>query len=712
MDKTKHYKNRLEISEIRFEAIARTATDSIVISDEDSVIVFANKKTYEIFGYEKGELLGANIGILMPESYRKGHEAGVNRYVSSGIPKLIGHTIEIEGLRKDGTVFPIELSLSSWQEEGKHFFCGIIRDITKRKIAYKEREEVNRKLQEKQNRLEAANEELQAFHEELTAANEELQASQEELKAANNELLKKEVLLTNWNNDLEEKVKERTLQIEQQKEWLHNLIMQVPALIGLLSGREGKITLCNPFLRKLWGDRDIEGKTVREAFPELEGQGYFELLESVFDTGEPVARSEFPAMIDRHNNGELEEAFFNFIYAPYYDTKGEIEGVIAYGEDATKQVLARQVVEKSASRFHFMADAMPQKVWTANADGNVDYFNKKWLEYAGLTFEELKDWGWKDIIHPDDWEENERVWLRSIQTGDDFQLEHRFKRKDGQYRWHLSRGLAHRNEHGEISMWVGTNTDIHDQRLAQEKLLKTKAELRKSNEELKKKNNDLDNFIYTASHDLKSPISNLEGLINLLKPNLNKKVSDKESLMLEMMEKSIFRLRKTISDLTEITKAQKGEGEPPEEVFFAEILEDVKSDLANEIKSSAVHLQEEIEVPKIIYSRNNLRSIIFNLISNAIKYRSPDRPLVVKIHSYKEKEIVCLEVSDNGVGLSEQQLPKLFTMFKRLHTHVEGTGIGLYILKRIVENNGGSIEVASELDKGTSFKVLFRQREK
>ena len=556
--------------------------------------------------------------------------------------------------------------------------------------------------------MEAANEELQAFHEELSAANEELQASQEELKAVNSELLEKEILLTNWNNELEKKVKERTLLIEQQREWLENLFMQVPAIIGLLTGKEGKITLCNPALRKLWGDRDMDGKTMREAWPELEGQGYFELIENVFSTGKSVVRSEYPALLDRHNTGALEEAFFNFVYAPYFDTKGKIEGVIIYGEDVTEQVVARKVMEESASRFHFMADAMPQKVWTARADGNVDYFNKKWLEYTGLTFDELKDWGWKAIVHPKDWEENERVWLRSIRTGDDFQLEHRFKRKDGQYRWHLSRGLAQRNENGEISMWVGTNTDIHDQRLAQEKLLMTKAELRKSNEELKKKNNDLDNFIYTASHDLKSPISNLEGLINLLKPNLNNKVSEKENLMLEMMEKSIFRLRKTISDLTEITKAQKGEGEPPEEVFFAEILEDVKSDLANEIGRSGLILQVETGIPKIVYSRNNLRCIIFNLLSNAIKYRSPERSLVVKICTFMEKESVGLEVSDNGVGLSEQQLPKLFTMFKRLHTHVEGTGIGLYILKRIVENNGGRIEVASELDKGTSFKILFQ----
>lgn len=160
MNQSNHLKNIIKLNEARFEAIAQTASDSIIISDEESTIVFANRKTYEIFGYEEGSLIGSEIGILMPEKYRQGHKAGVQRFIETDMPKLIGHTVEIEGLRKDGTIFPLELSLSSWKEEGAYFFSGIIRDITKKKEAFREREEASSKLENQKNELEVAYEEL------------------------------------------------------------------------------------------------------------------------------------------------------------------------------------------------------------------------------------------------------------------------------------------------------------------------------------------------------------------------------------------------------------------------------------------------------------------------------------------------------------------------------------------------------------------------
>ena len=139
MTPANRYKNKIKFHEARFEAIAQTASDSIIISDENSTIVFANKKTYEIFGFPEGSLIGSDLGVLMPEKYRQGHKAGVQRFISTGNPKLIGHTIEIEGLRKDGSLFPLELSLSSWKEKEGYFFSGIIRDITEKKKLLKRR---------------------------------------------------------------------------------------------------------------------------------------------------------------------------------------------------------------------------------------------------------------------------------------------------------------------------------------------------------------------------------------------------------------------------------------------------------------------------------------------------------------------------------------------------------------------------------------------
>ncbi|UVK46692.1 PAS domain-containing protein [Mesorhizobium sp. AR07] len=118
----------------------------------------------------------------------------------------------------------------------------------------------------------------------------------------------------------------------------------------------------------------------------------------------------------------------------------------------------------SAGRFHFLAESMPQKIFTAKPNGDVDYFNRQWTEFTGLSFEQIRDWGWLQFIHPDDVEENIVRWKHSIETGEDFELEHRFRRYDGVYRWHLSRGHAMRDAAGNISMWTGSNTEIHEQK--------------------------------------------------------------------------------------------------------------------------------------------------------------------------------------------------------------------------------------------------------
>lgn len=708
------HKKKIALTAAGFEAIAKTATDAIVISDENSVIVFANRKTCDIFGFEKNEIIGLDLRQLMPENYRPGHMAGMQKFVNSGIPKLIGHTIEIEGLRKNGTTFPIELSLSAWKEEGHYLFSGIIRDISKRKLLSREREEVNRQLLEKQKELKTANNELMTYQEELQAAVEELRSSQEKLLSVNEELLKKEELLREWNSQLEKKVAERTreqqkaqAEAEHQRTRLEKFLMEAPAIICVHKGDDFVFEFVNPPYQKIFPGRSLIGRPLLEALPELAGTPVWDIVLNVYKTGETYEGREVLIPLARTDGGPLENNYYNFIYQPRFNTEGKTDGIMVFAYDVTTQVMARKTIEESAERFRFMADAMPQKVWTAKGDGSVDYYNQKWLDYTGLTFEDLKDWGWKNIIHHNDLAENERVWKHSIRTGEDFQMEHRFKRKDGQYRWHLTRGIAYKDEEGNTMMWIGTNTDIHDQRMAQKQLSHTQEDLRKTNEELNKINTDLDSFVYTASHDLKSPIANLEGLISLAKKSFSGRISEKDNSLLNMMETSILRLRKTILDLSEITKAQKGLDEEPEQVSFKTTLEDVKADLQNIFKISDDSIIEDLKVQEILFSQKNLRSILYNLVSNALKYKSPDRSLRIEIKTFQEKEYVVLSVNDNGIGLSQQQIPKLFTMFKRLHSHVEGTGIGLYIVKRIVENNGGKIEVKSRLNSGSTFKIFI-----
>jgi signal transduction histidine kinase len=119
-------------------------------------------------------------------------------------------------------------------------------------------------------------------------------------------------------------------------------------------------------------------------------------------------------------------------------------------------------------------------------------------------------------------------------------------------------------------------------------------------------------------------------------------------------------------------------------------------------------INTDFEVPSIEFQRKNLRSIMYNLLSNAVKYRATDRVNRIDIRTYKDSNTIVLEVKDNGLGISQNQQEKLFQMFKRFHPHVEGTGIGLYIIKRIVENHGGTITVSSTEEQGTTFTIFFK----
>ncbi|WMJ72165.1 HAMP domain-containing sensor histidine kinase [Cytophagaceae bacterium ABcell3] len=228
--------------------------------------------------------------------------------------------------------------------------------------------------------------------------------------------------------------------------------------------------------------------------------------------------------------------------------------------------------------------------------------------------------------------------------------------------------------------------------------------------ELKKTNNDLDSFIYTASHDLKAPISNIEGLIYSFKDILREKDPNlgEISLLLSLIEKSVLKFKETIGYLTEIAKVQKNITEDPEDIKIDELLKDVLLSIGNMVKESNAVINIDADDCQVIkFSRVNLHSIFYNLITNSIKYRSPDRPPVIDVTCKSKRNRVQICVSDNGLGLSKDKVSKMFSMFRRFHDHVEGSGVGLYLVKRILNNSGGNIRVDSELGKGTTFTILL-----
>ncbi|WP_423148612.1 PAS domain S-box protein [Rubrolithibacter danxiaensis] len=147
-------------------------------------------------------------------------------------------------------------------------------------------------------------------------------------------------------------------------------------------------------------------------------------------------------------------------------------------ESETTAAEREKELSESEDRFHFMANIIPQQVWVANKEGDVIYYNSVTLNFTGYTFNELRGWGWEEMIHPEDLEETKACWSRVLKTGEEFELEHRLRRKDGEYRWHLTRAVAFKDRVGKINTWIGTNTDIHDQKLSSEELRKSETYFR------------------------------------------------------------------------------------------------------------------------------------------------------------------------------------------------------------------------------------------
>ena len=379
-------------------------------------------------------------------------------------------------------------------------------------------------------------------------------------------------------------------------------------------------------------------------------------------------------------------------------------------EELKREEAARFVGERAAAEASRVLEGIPQIAWTATPQGINSYLNRRWFDYIGQENVEGSDLGWATRLHPDDWLAAGQRWAECLASGEPYEVENRFRNHAGDYRWMLVRGLSSRNAQGIIIQWIGTCTDIHEQKLALERIDQAQHQLRDNNEQLIRANVDLDNFIYTASHDLKAPISNIEGLLDALLLELPAATAQSEEVrpLLDLMQDSVNCFKRTIEHLTNVSRLQKEYGRSTVPVGLAAIIHDVCLDLELVIQSTEARLEIDVQAaPTVLFSEKNLRSLVFNLLSNALKYRAPTRPLHVHLRTWAEADHVVLEVRDNGLGLDTVYTDRLFGMFQRFHDHVEGSGIGLYMVKKMVENAGGRITVASTLEVGSIFSVYF-----
>ncbi|MEJ2882324.1 ATP-binding protein [Pedobacter sp. GR22-6] len=336
-------------------------------------------------------------------------------------------------------------------------------------------------------------------------------------------------------------------------------------------------------------------------------------------------------------------------------------------------------VAESERRFQFMLNAIPQQVWTAMPDGQLNYVNQIVANDFGYPAEEIAGKGWQAFIHPDDLPACLLAWREALESGNEYLTEFRLKFANGVYVWHLTRAVP-LIEEGKITLWLGTNTNI---------------EAQKQNEQRK------DEFLSIASHELKTPLTGIKAFNQLMKRDAN---PERLASYIDKSSENIHRLEKLINDLLDVTKINAGKLSYDLKPFdFSEMLKDSIDSVQLTTSTHQISLEQPGQL-SIVGDRMRLEQVINNFVSNAIKYSPNGKQVLVKSHVAGDGLIVS--VKDFGIGIQEQHIQRLFDRYYRIDNsemRFEGLGLGLFISSEILKRHMGTFWIESDPGKGSTF---------
>ncbi|WP_114937911.1 PAS domain-containing sensor histidine kinase [Mucilaginibacter endophyticus] len=375
---------------------------------------------------------------------------------------------------------------------------------------------------------------------------------------------------------------------------------------------------------------------------------------------------------------------------PQYNEQGEFTGYIGACTDVTDKTLAEREIKlrnrelsDQISQFEFVTDFMPVQLWTARTDGELDYLNKRAVDYFGIATNKIAGPDWLDGIHPDDRAGCIEAWNNAVNTGNIFQYEFRLKDKDENYKWHLVRALPFTID-DKIIKWFGTNTDIDEQKQLQRQK---------------------DDFLGIASHELKTPVTSIKAYAQVLGAMLTREGEHKKAEMVLRMDAQVNRLTNLIGDLLDVTKINSGRLQFNKSWFdFNETVRETVQDLQHTTQKHQL-IQNFSQTGNIYSDKDRISQVITNLITNAIKYSPHTDTIIVSTRRENNEAIVC--VQDFGIGIPEDKKDLVFEQFYRVSGNKQhtfpGLGLGLYISSEIIKREGGRMWVNSIEGKGSTF---------
>jgi PAS domain S-box-containing protein len=674
-------------------------------------ILSANARMCAIWGRPLPELLGRPLLVALPELRGQGFEELIREALDSQTA-VVGTEVPAT-LTRNGQ---LQTAYYNLVFQPFHDEEGVVRGVIE--VATEVTEQV------------LARHRVELQEQKTNQLNESLSATNEELSASNNALFEAKGALHQLNEDLEVRITERTLALQQaqaeaesQRQRLARLFQQAPAAICILDGPDLVFEFVNPGYQQLYPGRLLVGKPFLEALPELADHSTYQTLRAVYETGVTHQEPALLIRLPRVEEGRPINRYFNYMQQARYNEQGRIDGVLVFAFEVTAQVLAQQAHEASRWQLQLLTDSVPVLIGYLDQKLRYRFANKAYETWFGHDPASLIGRTLQSVIGEPAYQNIQGYVARAL-AGErvDFETQMPYSPTHVKY---IRGSYVPDVRGGQVVGLYGLIDDItelvvahHQVQDLNEQLAATNEELHMANEELMTTNRqlvrtnvDLDTFIYTASHDLKAPITNIEGLLTALRDYLPTKVQQRElvSRVLLMMQGAVERFQLTIAQLTDISRLQQAQNQPTEHVNLAAAVEAVRLDLLPLIEATGTQLTVEVgEQFFIMFAPQHLRSVIYNLLSNAIKYRHPDRTPQVLLRAVHIKDAVVLTVQDNGLGIEAAHQSRLFGLFQRLHSHVEGSGVGLFMVKRLIENAGGTISVQSELGVGSTFTVTLR----
>ncbi|MCX7592361.1 MAG: PAS domain-containing protein [Fischerella sp.] len=425
-----------------------------------------------------------------------------------------------------------------------------------------------------------------------------------------------------------------------------------------------------------------------------------------------------------------------------YDAMGKPVRMMGTAQDITQRKHTEEALRQSEERYRTLAEAIPEMVWTTNAQGWADYVNQRWIDYTGLSLEETTGYGWQKVLHPEDIKVMLRRWQKSVRTRTLYECEQRFRRAaDGTYRWHLVRAYPLKDNQGHIVKWFGTCTDIHDQKQIEAERAQLLEREKAARAEAEAANRIKDQFLAILSHELRSPLNPILGWTKLLK---NRKLDPAATgRALDTIERNAKLQIQLIDDLLDVSRILRGKLS----INYAAVdlvsvidaaLETVR--LAAQTKNIQLEYvplppsaesgkggecESETTSPYIVWGDfNRLQQIVSNLLSNAVKF-TPDGgkvevrlskgPGTGKEFSQSPIPYAQITVTDTGLGIAPEFLPHVFEYFRQADSSTTrkfgGLGLGLAIVHHLVELHGGIVTADSPGEgQGATFTVKLPLR--